>query len=399
MPVSYFRRVLLDGAKPFVYRKGVRSLLGVPESDGGGMVFSPAMPPSGFPYTNPQFMEEPYRSPYPHDLTAHSTLRMRGVDRESNEAVPSASAHQSSLFHASARKRPNSSIEVEGDGAPCVMPPDVASQNIVGLASEQNTNVTKPSHTSQESSAVVEQVTLQVPGDSTRRQSMRVADAQHSTPAQIRARKNTDSAVSAAASEAPCVMPPGVALQHIVRPASEQTTNVTSRSPALQGSGIVVEKAALQVPDAPRKSSSSPPLSFSGQKQQHVNKTEEKFQHELPPTQSRPASLARVLSDARPINAAHSIDKLTQLNPGADHGASRTAGRIEQLRTAVRELAGKQSMPHGQTRSDETQSQPHQAPAPAQRVIIVKQPSTQTRIPHAFWERSYLSRIRTRILR
>jgi hypothetical protein len=86
------------------------------------------------------------------------------------------------------------------------------------------------------------------------------------------------------------------------------------------------------------------------------------------------------------------------IDPGMDNGSSQAADRIEQLRTAVHELAARKSPQREQTR-DEAQPQQQQTLPPVQQVVIVRQPSNQARIPSAFWERSYLGRIRARILR
>src|SRR5205823_1775624 len=94
-PTSYLRDVLLDGAKPFLYRSGVRSLLGVPGSEDGEVVFS-TMPPVGFAYANSQFMGEPYISQYSPDLTVSSALGMQGVNLESNQEVVSVTTPESS---------------------------------------------------------------------------------------------------------------------------------------------------------------------------------------------------------------------------------------------------------------------------------------------------------------
>ncbi len=50
IPGSYLRNILADGVKPFHYRSGVRSLLGVPETDTGRFTFQPSLPPVGFRY-------------------------------------------------------------------------------------------------------------------------------------------------------------------------------------------------------------------------------------------------------------------------------------------------------------------------------------------------------------
>ena len=401
MSANYLRNVLLDGAKPFLYRSGVRSLLGVPESDRCELVFSPAMPPVGFPYADPQFMGVPRISPYRPDLTANPGLRMQGVDLESNEEALSASAQQFTPLQARARKSTDSHAGVEGSGEHRVVPKGMAKQNVTGRGAEQKTSGAKPSDTSQGPAPVIEKATLHVPDDPERRQEVVSASAQQFTLLQARARKSTDSHAGVEGSGEHRVVPKGMAEQNVTGRGAEQKTSGAKPSDTSQGPAPVVEKATLHVPDAPQRSNNSPALSLSGQREHLSGKAKQEFHHALPPTQSRPASIARVLSDTPPINAAHSLEKLAQMNPGTGHGSSRAADRIEQLRTAVHELTMKQSSPCEQTRREEAQPQQHQAPAPvpAQRAIIVKQPSTQARIPHAFWERSYLGRVRARILR
>jgi len=48
---GYLHGILLDGAKPFLYRGGVRALLGVPDG-GGGITYAPPLPPAGFQYVH-----------------------------------------------------------------------------------------------------------------------------------------------------------------------------------------------------------------------------------------------------------------------------------------------------------------------------------------------------------
>lgn len=47
---GYLERVLIDGAKPFLYRSRVRTLLGLPEWDGDNRIFSSPSLPAGFKY-------------------------------------------------------------------------------------------------------------------------------------------------------------------------------------------------------------------------------------------------------------------------------------------------------------------------------------------------------------
>ncbi|HMS82438.1 MAG TPA: hypothetical protein PKD12_02160 [Nitrospira sp.] len=382
MSASYLHTVLLDGAKPFLYRNGVRSLLGVPEGDGGEILFSSAVQPVGFAYANPQFMGEPHISPYRPDLAANPAF-----------------VRQFTPLQDQARKSSESYAGAEASGEHRVMPQGMAQQNTIGPAQEPDTSVTKSSDASQGPAPVIEKATLHVPDAPERRQDVFPATAHQFSPLQASPRKSTDSHAGVEGSGEHRVVPKGMARQNVTGRVPEQETSGTKPSDASQGPAPVIEKATLHVPNAPQRNNNSSTLSFSGQRHHLSGKAEEEFQHALPSKQSRPTSITRELSDTPSINATHSLETLAQMNSRTGHGLNRAADRIEQLRTAVRELAMKQSSSREQTRGDEAHPQQHQAPAPAQRIIVVKQPSTQAKIPYAFLERSYLSRFRVRNLR
>jgi hypothetical protein len=88
------------------------------------------------------------------------------------------------------------------------------------------------------------------------------------------------------------------------------------------------------------------------------------------------------------------------------HSNENAAERIEQLRHAVNHLVSKISSTetkNGATTSEDIkqrQIRTEQAQSrPIQKIVIIKQHSQQVKTPHAFWERSYLSRFRLRLLR
>ena len=56
---NYLYSILADGARPFIYRSGVRLLLGIPDMDKSSLAFPPSIPAAGFRYANYQFMSEP----------------------------------------------------------------------------------------------------------------------------------------------------------------------------------------------------------------------------------------------------------------------------------------------------------------------------------------------------
>ncbi|MGA1870565.1 MAG: hypothetical protein ACMUJM_18675 [bacterium] len=99
MQHSYLRDVLINGAKPFLYRSGVRSLLNIADSYTHCLCFRPPLPSVGFRYAHYGLMEEPrcihqYPSSYLSSHTSHAIgekkINQEGVmvqDKENNKAV------------------------------------------------------------------------------------------------------------------------------------------------------------------------------------------------------------------------------------------------------------------------------------------------------------------------
>ncbi|MGH7775201.1 MAG: hypothetical protein ACREQA_23490, partial [Candidatus Binatia bacterium] len=174
MPTSYLHSVLLDGAKAFLYRSGVRSLLGIPDKEGGEVAFSPTVPPVGFTYPNSHFMGEPYIPQYSPDLTVSSALGMQGVDLESNEQIVPKGIQYETLSLARAGRI----TRAEESGENGVMPkgvaqqssttPEPGQQSLTRPASEQEKSSVEPSEMPERSDTVFEPATVDIPGASER---------------------------------------------------------------------------------------------------------------------------------------------------------------------------------------------------------------------------------------
>lgn len=71
---GYLFGVLTDGIRPFRYRSGVHSLLGIPKDEAGNPVSSPATPPVKFRYSKPRLMLEPFSAGYSPDTIAGKAI-------------------------------------------------------------------------------------------------------------------------------------------------------------------------------------------------------------------------------------------------------------------------------------------------------------------------------------
>jgi len=398
MPTSYLRNVLLDGAKPFLYRSGVGSLLGIPDSGGSEIAFSHSMPPIGFTYPNSQFMGEPYISHYSSDMTVSSALGTHGIDLEGYKEIVARDAQQFMHPQAQTERIVHSISQAKEKGEAKVMPKGIAQtstatpepdqKNVIRPVpvSGQEKSSVEPSQVSERPGTVFEPATIDIPGASKRIQNFPALSlSEQREPFSNMAEVQSQLALSPKDSR------PGSVARLLY-----EGSGIFAPSP-LQGEGRDRGRRS----DEAFCQSSAAALSFNPRpipppkgrdRAGLVNRLSTMSEHHVSEGQENE------LSSAPTINAVHSSERVTQIDPGAGNGASRAADRIEQLRNAVHELATKQSPPREQTR-DEAQLQQQQLPPPVQQVVIVRQPASPARIPHAFWERSYLSRIRIRILR
>lgn len=378
MPTRYLHSVLLDGAKPFLYRSGVRSLLGIPDSEGDEIVFSPTTPPVGFDYANSQFMREPYIPQYSPDLTVSSALGMQGVGLESPEELVKLSQ---------AEESGENGVMPTGVAQQSATTPESGQQSVIRPASEPESISVEPSEMPERPGTAFPRATIDIPGTSERSQDFpSLALPEQTEPLSNKAEEQSQ----------PQLSPKEPRSSSIARLLSEDSSIPSLFTPSpLPGEGRDWGRRS----DEAFYLSSTVASSFNP----HPNP---------PPPRGRPVNRLPTMREyirsegqkaeipsTPTINAAHSSKGLPQIDPGKDNGPIRAAAdRIEQLRHAVHELAAKKSPQREQTQN-ETPPQQQPLPPPLQQIVIVSRPSSQARIPSAFWERSYLGRIRARILR
>lgn len=392
IPASYLHNVLSDGAKPFLYRSSVRSLLGIPDSGRNEIAFFSTMPPVGFTYPNFYLMGEPYTPPYSSDLAVSSAWGEREINLKRYENIATKDTQQfqpERMAHSISQATENGGTELipKGMVQTNTATPELDQQNVnePAPASGQVKSSMEPAKVSERPGTVFESAIIDIPGASSKFQNF---------PALSPSKRSESFSGMTEERSQPLLSPKDSRPGSVTRVLSEGSGIFTS--PPLQRKNREGGKKF----DEAFNQSSADTLSFNSHPTLSRGREFAGMVSGLQTAKEQPVSTGQEnkLSSAPTINIKHSSQKVTQISPGTGNTTSRTVDRIEQLRNAVHELAIKQSPSREQTR-DEAPIQQQQLPSPVQQTVIVKQPASPPGIPHAFWERSYLGRTRVRILR
>lgn len=385
-PNSYLHSVLMDGAKPFLYRSSVRSLLGIPDSDGGTLVFSPTLPPVGFTYANSQFMGEPYILPHPIDQSIRSAFHMRGVEPESSEeTIPQNIQHDIPPL-VGATSVPHSGGFQARDAAArwSATLPESSQHSVTTPASKPERSSVEPSEMLAQPGIISEQTTIHIPGASEGGQySPALSLSEQGEPLSRKAEERYPYLLSPADTRQGLIEK-SLSARKESEPASTPEINAAHVSERLLQAGVARRVAV-------RPSTGTAETTAIGD----MARGDVAIKYASPST-SR-TSLSPDARQKSTINPVSGTPNQTDLRTDNRSGRG-AADRIEQLRNAVYELVAKTSSRREPTR-DEAQPQQQLTPPPVQQVVLVRRPPNQARILHAFWERSYLGRARARILR
>jgi len=371
---SYLKNIMADGAKPFRYRSGVRSLLGIPDSEGGDLALSPILPPAAFRYTHHQFMGEPYATHYSsYESGRPGSCSEQGGALEGYEAIHReyirhkipVKETETGIPHVSEKSRHDSVNR--GIVRDSVLIGDTTRHSAAMPESKQEEVLTDPVEKREKPDAVIESARIEIPGASERKTSFfSLSQEKGLTPlgkTENRAQKEmlqTDSGKNS--------------VRESFSEAKEdaQTFNPASTAKSslemLRRTKIIKEKPAI-IP-FPR-----------------MTKNEEL---------EEVTTVTAEANKAEKNEFSRGIVRHPAAGPVRD-----AAGKIDQLRHAVHELTSKVSSQPARTDHGPKQQQPQKTiPSPAQQVIIIKkQSSRQATIPCAFWERSYLCHFHLRTLR
>ena len=439
-PSGYLHSVLADGAKPFRYRSGVRSLLGIPDSEGGDLAFSPTLPPVGFRY---EFRGEPYLPPQ-HPPRAATRLASNsepavGLEGSQNVALEDiqvdAPIERAGIEISSAFETSQQPILEKVTGQNEVLIKDPSRERGVTVESRQDEVFGEPTAKSEKPGTGVEGAGIEIPGISERSQSFPAL-----SPA-----KQGDTPAHKAEGQPQTEVAPASSLRDLVgtsRPETEETQlargwlrrehsaeRFVTRPPVYKRSGDRPRSklhASIQQENAPANNA-VPTSTHASERLQKAEQAEERLvttpslrrtrpttvevkvdggevetaqKHEFPPRmaqlfvdpeESRQDKLNQILGVSAPQSVCPSI---------VNRSNTEAADRIEQLRQAVHHLSAKVASQPARSIYEAEQQQPQQTPPPlVEPIVIIKRSSSRARTPCAFWERSYMGRFHLRSLR
>lgn len=458
--ISYLYQVLRDGARPFRYRNGVRSLLGTPDNERIRLLFFSTLPPGGFTYANIQFMEEPNitgYSPFKPDRSALAGEPGMGLDdsqsrvqniqsrlipekelkQDTGDAMDS--IHQSNPMLKSRRenlpddageKLANLDIAIEKGSMKI---PDLNEKSpyspILSTPKKNKTVLSQPgedliaSHRSSGENFIRKPLSEVAPVSESKKEKIQIRTTEKLDSSEIVIEKTSitipgsseksqffpelstlkkGKTVSSRADEyieiSPQSSPENIAKKHFFETQEQKSIiqplkNLKSTSEKLQPSGEI-KKGTVAVGSALGLEN---PLSIKAEADREEIKSTTRNKLYSPKKLSLPVDMNEQ-REFYPYRTSNVSDYLEADNDAMSTNRNATA-RIEQLRQALHELTLKRNAPQEKT-SDKNQSEQlkQTPPAPAQPVVIIKRFANQTQIPHAFWERSYLSRFHLRTI-
>jgi hypothetical protein len=392
---SYFLNALVDGAKPFYYRRGVRSLLGFPESEGGNMAFSPTLPAVGFRYVNRPLLNEPGSNRHPRNEAGRFAWNSEQEGKTENSLVTPRENIQSCepvkeirlKNPAPSEKDQNRKINQQKDSRKERVRqdntvPEPKQNNGSGVLKEKLENP----------GVIIERSTVEILG---------VSEKNSSVPSPYRKEWNVRSR-----SFENIVQQKVSPTNFIKRALSEAPENTSTINPpsisvsatkSLQRTGVVKEKTAVAPSPSKRGNSLVDDITKAVKEKTTTAKKNEFSQITTPVTVVSEEKCMSRLSQTPDVTPSRSRYTGTDAFSRANRNA---AERIGQLRHAAHQLASKVSSQQAGTSHEARQKRPAQTqPPPVQPVVIIKRFSNQTSTPCAFWERSYLGRFHLKTVR
>lgn len=382
---SYLHRVLRDGAKPFRYRSGVRSLLGMPDSEGIKLSSSSKLPPIGFRYANPSFASEPFTAassleevdhspwynepekrveayqtnteestqPHASSVSAKKSMSPSEVEERATKAVSAVVEKSQQPFAVSSSKIENAKIEIPGATD--------KSYRFPALSSLANDDLLQKSHQQKIlSKEARENQAAEFPYkvEEQRQPKISPANAQANLTKKALSEVRQNEFLMHSSGE---IVADSEGLQKRRGVAQRLTPNHLA--------GELENPAVIETDADEGKAKIFAKTEHLSQRSDHVLVSTERMSR---------------------LNSSQAFVALPHANP---------VERIEQLRQAVHELASKKTLPQPQPHNEAPPPETKQPPVPTPPVVIIKRWANHAGIPCAFWERSYLSRFHLRFLR
>ncbi len=432
---GYLHGVLVAGGKPFHYRGGVRSLLGIPDGESGNLAFAPTLPPVGFRYANYELRGEAYWATQhppieathpalgsgaweeleaqditgenrltqdmaqprgsgpeskPEQVTVEPTKASAGLDAGSEQVGLDILTKDKNRF----RQRLSPANLMKGSKTETPDTPeasqhdapeketvqkemairDAAQSRGAGPELKQESGTVEPAAKPIPSDTAIEQASLEIPGVSEREQSfpaLSPAKTDHA-PAD-RTENRHHQRVSAARSRGRSAGTPQAGEGQLAQGGSQTQAPAMERREAGKHMPMPQKGVAAAAPDFVPVLEGSP-------KPERVKQ--------------------RLVTTPVPVGPDQALEVQSVRPDIVNRSNTAAADKIEQLRRTVHQLTAKVASQPGQT-DHPTKPQPpaQMPPPPAQPVVIIQRSSTQARTPHAFWERRYLGRFHLRTLR
>lgn len=380
---NYLYSILADGARPFLYRSGVRLLLGIPDMDKSSLTFPPSIPAAGFRYANYQFMSEPFNITQYLPPMLNETESSQDIIEESiQQNIPSTSVTINNIHEGTFQKK-----EINQNNA---LIKKISRELETIPESKQEKVSIKPADKLVKSAGGIEGARIEIPGVSGRRQKF---------PLLSQSKKND---ILSDKHEEQCQQK--VSPSDLQRNIFRTSVYETQESKSLINSTIKMSDSSekLQKKETGKK---VPIANPSLQRENLVTGEVNAVRSEMEPCSKHKSSPKR-----GNISVASKEKYKTQPNQTADASehldsdiSSKTnknaSYRIEQLRNAIHELSSKKTEQQARTHNETQTFRVEKTPPPPVQPVVIKRYSSQTRTPCAFWERSYMARFRLRTLR
>jgi hypothetical protein len=371
---SYLFSVLADGSKPFRFRSGVCSLLGIPEDERGKSVSARTLPPVGFKYIYNPFYYQMWSTPESSETFASENISFQELDdmkqaenfditsnRQDRFAGQSYKPIDDGGQHFSAPTRPNPQAvapELPENDKSLDKKTKIARMEIPGISEKKETFPALLN-------SVERNVRLSKAEDQTQQQvysadlSLNVSNESFKEPKKIFKIKNKPNFAKVSLSQQKAE--PEKKLVAVEPSSKHLQRSVNENMAARKNEQIILEN---------NTSLATPSSSFGGE------------------AAAKPYYLRKLSISGHPgINSV-------------SRSSRKAAETIEHLRHAVHKLSNKVSVQQNKPEFEPKQQnfvQPQQSSS--QPIFIIKQGGQQSRTPCAFWERSYLGRFHLRPLR
>ncbi|MGD9157541.1 MAG: hypothetical protein PVG39_03975 [Desulfobacteraceae bacterium] len=411
---GYLSRVLSDIAKPFRYRSGPRSLLGVPEKESGKLAFSPALPPVGFRFLDQPFMHESYALPEPLDKSGPpSPINNQETEPERPGAPFQEKIDQNDPVN-------ESKIEIPGvsqkDDFHIKRNTFFENSNILNCLDQQQKSVSGPKEKNIPSQVNKKTKQENFVFEKTNFHAQDVTEKGKKPPSVLPSVKKENILLDKDGIPL-SVKNVGGLLEKLEKKDKNEISSLKLKENITNESPSAVENKTSANPDiftgtslSILRKKSTAEIQYK-QKSPILQKTDNHWHFETAGVDKKFKTDKNIFSEKQNHSSAvidnrKVPDKLSSPLISGPIGSEAVSGvyaenEINRVRNAVQDSVIRSSARQERQYNDSADHQPEKIqPAPAQQIVIVRQISSHgTRTPRAFWDRSHLGHFYRKILR